>query len=453
VKYEDGTEVTAKDVKYAVERSLDKDVYPNGPTYFNDFLDLQGYEGPYKSKGKPDPAIETPDDHTIVFHLKTAFAGFDYFAQLPSTAGVPESKDNGVNYKKHVVASGPYMFDGNYEPGKKLNLKRNPNWDQATDPLRTALPDQIQVAIKVNAEDIDNRLISGDLDLDIAGTGVQPATQGKVLADQTLKKNTDTAETTRLWYTSINGDVAPLNNVHCRKAIEYATNHKSYQTAYGGEPGGQIAPSLLPPLVPGSTSADQYNFKGKPEGDLDAARSELQQCGQPNGFTTNISFRSERPKEKATAESLQSALGRVGIKLNLKGYPQGDYFKLYAGKPDFAKNNNLGLMITGWGADWTDGFGFLSQIVDSRVIRASGGNTNLTVKDPKVDSLIDQALTTTDNDARNHLWGQVDDQVMDDAYILPGTWAKVLLYRPTTLHNVFITNAYGMYDYAALSVK
>src|SRR5215831_6917742 len=40
VKFEDGTVVTSKDVKYAVERSLDKSTFPNGPTYFNDFLDL-----------------------------------------------------------------------------------------------------------------------------------------------------------------------------------------------------------------------------------------------------------------------------------------------------------------------------------------------------------------------------------------------------------------------------
>ena len=56
------------------------------PTYFNDFLDLQGYTTPYKDT---DPnklglkAIETPDDQTIVFHLKKPFSGFDYFALLP----------------------------------------------------------------------------------------------------------------------------------------------------------------------------------------------------------------------------------------------------------------------------------------------------------------------------------------------------------------------------------
>ena len=53
-------------------------------------------------------------------------------------------------------------------------------------------------------------------------------------------------------------------------------------------------------------------------------------------------------------------------------------------------------MVYGWGADWPDGYGFLAQIVDSRIIRATGGNTNLGVRDPEVDKLLDQAVQTTD---------------------------------------------------------
>jgi peptide/nickel transport system substrate-binding protein len=456
VKYEDGTEVTAQDVKYDVERSLDKETFPNGPTYFNDFLDLQGYTSPYKDS-TPDKlglkAIDTPDKYTLVFHLNKPFSGFDYFAQLPSTIPVPQAKDTGTNYKKHVMSSGPYMFDGDYQPGKILKLKRNPNWDQSTDPLRKALPDNIEVALGVNAEDIDNRLIAGDLDVDIAGTGVQPATQGRVLGDPNLKKNADSAAIARLWYTSINPDVAPLGNIHCRKAVEYATDHTGYLRAYGGAPGGDIATNLLPPMIPGAQKVDKYNFGSKNTGDLDSAKSELQQCGQPSGFSTNMSYRAERPKEKALAESLQQSLARVGIKLTLKSFPQGDYFKLYAGKPAYAKQNGLGLMANGWGADWPDGFGFLQQIADSRVIRESGGNTNLSVKIPDVDKMFDQALLTTDVSAREQIWAQIDARVMDEAVILPGVWAHGLLYRPPNLTNVFVTDAYGMYEYLALGVK
>ncbi len=451
VKFEDGTPVTSKDVKYAVERSLDKTTFPNGPTYFNDFLDLQGYTSPY-SDSDPNKlglkAIDTPDDQTIVFHLKTAFSGFDYFAQLPSTMPVQASKDTGTKYKEHVVSTGPYMFKTN-ELGKSFTMVRNPNWDQATDPNRKPLPDEIDVALNVNADDIDNRLQSGDLDVDIAGTGVQPAAQGKILADPTLKANTDDATVARLWYANINGDVAPLNNIHCRMAIEYAADKTGYQRSYGGATGGQIATNLMPPVIPGAQQFDDYASPNN-AGDVAKAKDQLTQCGQPNGFTTGLSYRAERPKEKATAESLQQSLAKAGITVQLKPYPTGDYFKLYAGKPDFAKTNNLGIMISGWGADWPDGFGFLAQITDSRTIRATGGNTNLSVKDPDVDSMIDKALQTTDTPAREGIWVDIDKKVMSDAFILPGIWAKGLLYHPPNLTNVYVSDGFQMYDYLAL---
>jgi peptide/nickel transport system substrate-binding protein len=453
IKFEDGTVITSKDVKYAVERSLDKDVFPDGPTYFNDQLDLQGYTSPYKDT---DPnklglkAIETPDDTTIVFHLKAPFADFDYFAQLPATIPVPAAKDTGSKYKEHVVSSGPYMFASN-DLGKDFTLVRNPNYDASTDPDtgRTSLPDKYVVDLNVNAADIDNRLLAGDLDLDITGNGLGAAAQGKVLGDPKLKANADSASIARTWFTVINPDVKPFDNIDCRKAVEYAVDKVGYQRAYGGATGGDVATSLLPPLIPGSKKIDLYEAAAKPDGDVAKAKDELKTCGQASGFSTNISYRAERPKEKAVAEEMQQSLQQVGIKLTIKPFPQGDYFKLYAGKPDFAKSNGLGLMVYGWGADWPDGYGFLDQIVDSRTIRAAG-NTNLGIKIPAVDAMLDKALTTTDQSAREKIWGDIDQAVMENASVLPGIWAKGLLYRPPNLTNMFVNNGFGMYDYTTL---
>ncbi len=305
------------------------------------------------------------------------------------------------------------------------------------------------VDLNVNAADIDNRLLAGDLDLDVVGNGLGAAAQGKVLADPKLKANADSASIPRTWFTVINSDVPPLDNIDCRKAVEYAVDKVGYQRSYGGATGGDIATSLLPPLIPGSKKIDLYEAAAKPNGDAAKAKDELKTCGQPSGFSTNISYRAERPKEKAVAEEMQQSLAQVGIKLTIKPYPQGDYFKLYAGKPDYAKSNGLGLMVYGWGADWPDGYGFLDQIVDSRTIRAAG-NTNLGIKIPAVDAMLDKALTTTDQAAREKIWGDIDQAVMENASVLPGIWAKGLLYRPPNMTNMFVNDGFGMFDYTTL---
>jgi peptide/nickel transport system substrate-binding protein len=455
VKFDDGTPVTSADVKYAILRSTDKQTFPNGPAYWEAILALpEGYKGPYKSPNmNTDSAIETPDNSTIVFHTTKPFAALDYVAAQPNTMPVPKAKDTGAKYRNSIVSSGPYKFE-DLQPGKSFNLVRNDQWDPATDPNRKALPDRIEVSLNVNADDIDNRIMSGDLDVDIVGTGVQPAAQSRVLQDPALKETADNPLSIRNWYTSISPTVAPLDNIECRKAIQYGMDRTAYQTAYGGQfAGGDLATTLLPPTIPGHMDFDLYPNGQDHKGDLEAAKKSLEACGQPNGFETNIGYRAERPKEKATAEAFQQALSRVGIKLTLRPFPQGDYFASYCGLPPYVVKNKLGLCINGWAADWPDGFGFLSQITDSRVIRATGGSSNISVRIPEVDQMLDTALSELDTNKRNQMWGEIDKRVMEEAVIYPGIYAKALLLRSKNATNIFVSDAQSMYDYVGMGAQ
>ena len=64
--------------------------------------------------------------------------------------------------------------------------------------------------------------------------------------------------------------------------------------------------------------------------------------------------------------------------------------------------------------------------------------------------MLDQALLTTDTAAREQIWQGIDRKVMEDAFVLPGVWARGLLYRPPNLTNVFISDGFQMYDYLPL---
>jgi peptide/nickel transport system substrate-binding protein len=344
------------------------------------------------------------------------------------------------------------MFDVN-ELGKRFTLKRNPNWDASTDQNRKALPDGYEVTLKASADDIDNQLLAGSLQVDVAGTGVQSAKLATVLNDPGNKARADNPNFSQLWYTSVISTVAPLDNIHCRRAIMYGMDRAGYQLAFGGAvAGGDLATTVLPPLIPGYQKFDLYPAGPDNKGDVGKAKDELAQCGRPNGFETSIGYREDRPKDKATAEAFQAALARVGIKLTLRGFPSGDYFAQFCGNPPFVRSNGIGLCTNGWQADRNDGFGFLSQIVDSRVIKETGGSSNMSVRIPEVDKILDQAIAETDKSKREQLWGQIDKRIMEEAVIYPGLYAKSLLVRGQGLTNVFVTQAYGMYDYLSIGV-
>ncbi|MER8118179.1 ABC transporter substrate-binding protein [Streptomyces sp. NPDC094031] len=451
LKYQDGSPITSKDVKYAVERSnFARDVLSLGPNYFQQYMkDGDKYKGPYKDKSaKGLASIETPDATTIVFHLNRAFQEFDYLVATPETAPVPQAKDDGVDYVKHIVSSGSYEIQS-YQEGKQVVLVPNKNWDPKTDPLRKQLASKIVVNLKINADTIDKDLQSGDATVDLAGTGVQASTQADVLKSADAKASTDNTYGGRLVYAAINTKVKPFDNVACRKAVEYAIDKVSVQTAMGGPIRGDIASTVLPPDITGYQKADAYTTPGN-QGDVAKAKDQLKTCGQKT-INTNITARSDRPGEVDAATAIINSLKKVGINATLKQYPQGKYFTDYAGVPSFDKKQNVGLMMMQWGADWPSGYGFLQQILNSKAISQSG-NTNLSqYTNKKVDDLLAQSIAEPDMAKRNALYAQIDQQAMNDAVLVPLTYFKVLLYRSPYATNVVSTAAFsGQYDYLNL---
>jgi peptide/nickel transport system substrate-binding protein len=63
------------------------------------------------------------------------------------------------------------------------------------------------------------------------------------------------------------------------------------------------------------------------------------------------------------------------------------------------------------------------------------------------------ALATASTTARTRIWSQIDRRVMSDAAILPGVYAKLLLYRNSHLTNVYVHRYYAMYDFASLGIS
>ncbi|GID31415.1 ABC transporter substrate-binding protein [Paractinoplanes brasiliensis] len=455
LKWDDGAPITSKDVKYGIQRVWATDVITGGPYYLPNVLDQgQNYKGPYKDTA-PDKlglkSVTTPDDQTIVFKLAKPYSDFLYLLAMPGSGPVPQKRDTGAQYGAKPAASGPYMFKS-IAPGKSAEWVRNPNWDQATDPIRKALPDAIKLTITTNADDLDNRLLAGTADLDVGQTGVQAAARTKLLTDNTLKANADAPNTGFLRFADMT-PVAPLNNIECRKAVIYAADPTSIQTARGGPfAGGDIGTSILPPNIAGSDeNYDPYNRKqGKPQ--LDKAKEALTKCGQPNGFNVTIAARNNRAAEVKTAEALQASLKAAGITAKIDQY-DGAQDSAIGGSPEIVKQRGYGIIITGWGADYPSGAGYMQPLADSRFITKNGNFNRSEIKDPAIDKLFDDAAGETDPAKAAEIYKQINQKIMEGAYVLPFVVDKALNYRNPRLTNAYVHESFGMLDFQALGVS
>ena len=454
VKFENGTTVTAQDVKYAIERTYDRSVLDNGPTYYQSLLTDPDYPGPYQDRAKNLmglTAIDTPNVTTLVFHLQFPYPDLPYVLAFPDTAPVLPGADKGGDYQLHPLSTGPYKFRS-YAPGQRLVLVPNPDWNPATDPNAKQLLSQIVLNLNVNQAVIDNGLLNGDIDVDAQGAGVGSSAQTRILSSLADKTNADNPLNGFARFMYINTKVAPLNNLHCREAVEYAADKTAIQTAWGGPADGRLASTVMPPVVVGYKPFDLYRALSQPGGDLAAARQQLALCGQPSGFSTNLSYRDDNPQETAAATALQAALGRVGIKVTLKGSATDSYYGSAAGVTAYVHSHGIGIAAGVWQGDWPNGYGFLDSLSAGNAISPTD-NTNISeLNDSVINNLFVQSSSVT-GAARTAIWSQIDEQILKDAAILPGIYQKTVLYRPPNLTNVYVQAYYGMYNYAVLGMS
>jgi len=454
VSYEDGKPVTSQDIKYAIERLYapgvlvaDQTVYLRCLLAECDERRLPSYRGPQTGHLS---SIETPDDRTILFKLRAPYAPFDYLMALSSTAPVPPSKDTSAAYQNRKLATGPFRI-ASYRPKQQITFERNPGWDPATDPIRRPLLDRIVVEIIPDLDKIDELLLAGGLDAR-ADSSLQPAFQAEALDDPELRKQVDNPLDGGVRYLVLSRSVAPLDNVHCRRAIAYAVDKQSYLTASGGAAAGIPAGTLTPPGLPGYEPGTNPLPNGADfTGDLDRARDELAECGKPNGFAVTMSYLDQKP-EPARARAVRDSLARVGIKVSLRKGDPGSYYTTIIGSPATVRRDRLGLASAGRSTQLPTTALFWREIAHGDSIRPMANPNIAELDSQSINRLIDRSLTVG-ADQWASVGRQTDEAVMDQVVYLPMLYTAKAYWRSPRMTNVYMTDFVGIYDWVNVGVS
>src|SRR5690349_12914299 len=448
--FEDGTPITAADVKYGIERSFAPEL-PGGAPYLRDWLQgAADYQGPYK---QPEgiKAIETPDDKTIVFKLSKAEGDFPYLATATQFAPVPKAKDTGTEYEKHPISSGPYQVES-YEPKKSLVLVRNTHWSTKIDELRYACPDRIQVTSGLDSAVINQRLVTGaggDANAVTTDAVVGPEQLTQLGTGSELDKRVTRGEFPSTTYLAFNTKKAPFDNPKVREALSYAINRTSVVNALGGSAVVGASTTFLPPQK--ALGYQPYDFF--PAGDTgapDKAKQALTEAGLSN-LTIDLAYENDDSEGigPKVASAIQEAFKQAGVTVKLNAIDAATYRDVI-GKPA----TQPGLVLTTWGADWPSGGPFLIPIFDGRQIITAGGNFNLAqYNDPAVNAEIDAINALTDPAAAAARWGALDAKIGKLALVIPLTYEKDVYLYGKNVKNAYADGWRGQLDVARISVK
>jgi len=429
-------EVTSKDVKYAFERAFTANVANEYTTYFSDIVGAPAKPGKFKAIS----GIETPDNHTLVIHLKRpSGVGVAAALVMPITAPVPEEyakkfdEKSPSTYNTHVVFTGPYMVKndsaGNltgYHAGTSIQLVRNPNWDPKTD-YKPAYLDSI--LMKTNASDLDvasRQTLQGS---NLMTEDPAPANVLK-LAVTRYKGQYVTIPSGGYRWLPMNTTLKPFDNINVRKAVIAVFDRNAVRQARGGPLVGDIATHFIPPGIAGFQQAGgqkgpNLDFLAHPEGDPALAASYMKKAGFPSGkYTGNQTYtivtENVNPG-KAQAVVAQAQFAKVGFKVQVRTVSQATMYTGFCQVPD---KKLLSCGDAAWFKDFNDPQSMLEPTFKGSAISLSGGNNNLAqLNDPKIDAAMTKAATLQGN-ARLQAWGDIDQMIVGDAPAVPLVWDK-----------------------------
>lgn len=284
-KFHDGTPVTAADVKASYTRILDEKTA--AATRAN-FLSIE--------------SIDTPDDHTVVFHLKQPDAPILTAMGDINAAIVPAAAISANTLGTKAIGSGPFKLQ-QWDPNSKEVLVANPDWaggKVAIDGIDiSVLPDETAILAALRAGKLDFALMN------------DPLVAQLVAKEPKLQLNREPGLSYHVL--QLNPSRKPMDELKVRQAISCAVDRKQVlDTSSLGE--GRVTGPLT---VPAYASDPATLFCYKP--DLAKARQLMKDAGLENGFSANvIAATGEPPTAASDAQVLQSQLAQIGIKLNIQ---------------------------------------------------------------------------------------------------------------------------------------
>jgi peptide/nickel transport system substrate-binding protein len=395
VKFHDGSPLKASDVVYSYDR-----LKTIGEGY--GYLVTADVE-----------SVKAVDDYTVEFKLKAPSALF-----LPSLVRLYVASEAIV--KKNAKAQGPYGDNGDY--GKEwlqthdagsgaykvkefpleqyLLMEKNTDWWGKFNPNA---PDEARFIGTTEAATVRTLMQNKELEISDQWQSFE--------AYQALEKmpGVKIAPLPSLssFYYMMNTKKAPLDDVHCRKAVSYAFD---YDQAVGLEwPGTKAMVGPVPATLAGHASNTPYKH------DLDKAKAELAQCKYANEldkYPIDVNWVSEVPDEEKYALLFQSNMADIGVKANVVKVP---WLSLVENTSKLETSPSIATIYVS--ADLPEAGLMLKQRYHSST--TGTWQQDEWLQDKKLDAAIDDALATLDDKERFAKYEAIQQQLID---IAPSVW-------------------------------
>lgn len=376
VKFHDGSDFTAEDVKFSIER-IPRVAGPNPTTIYVRRVKSVEIVDPLTIRVKTDgPAPNLPNDFIRLF-VVSHIAAKDY-------SDSAEKASEGFNSGKAAIGTGPYKFVS-WTPKEQLVLERfdgywggKEPWDKV---IRKELPnDAARVAqLKAGQVDLIARIPASDVPTLEQDSKLTVVRQDSVYLFNIAFDFRDKSPQ----ISAKDGSPLPKNpftDPKVREAFDLAIDRETI-TEIAMEGMGTVQSQLVTPNIFG------YNPDVKPtKSDVAKAKALLAEAGYPGGFKVTFSFTNDRlPGDKDAGTTIAQMLTTIGIQVEANAQPGAVYFPANT-------RGDYSLTMSGWGTLTGEANYTLSSLVHTNEPAKKLGAFNIRgYSNPVLDKLIEQA--------------------------------------------------------------
>lgn len=391
VKFHNGEDFSAEDVKYTFERML----WPETGAKNQDFIDpIKGSQAVMDGETKELEGLKIIDDYTVEMTLEQPFGPFlaslatpgvgIYHKETTEAAG----KDFGILPEK-LIGTGPYKMDKWILNDEKTVVRNDDYW--------RGTPHLGGISWKVVPDADTMRMMFESGELDLFDCDYAPTQITYFMNEPKYKDNIVVGNRVGIYYYTFNQNIEPFQDVRVRKAIQMGIDRQAILDAlFDGR--GDVLSGIMPPGLVGY-NPDLPEIKYDPEG----AKALLAEAGYPDGFEMTITQENNSPDTLSRNELVQAMLGEIGVKVNIEQVDEATWYAVRA-------EGELPMYTTSWSADYNDPDNFFYTFF-------APGNTekrSFNFKNEELSQRVVAARAITDNDERMKEYQALEKEIIQD---------------------------------------
>jgi peptide/nickel transport system substrate-binding protein len=284
VRFHNGRELKAADVKFVIERAMNPETKHPYPRYYEAIGD-----------------IVVKDDYTISFVLKTTTA--DFLINMARQGSVIYPREAVDTLKSEPIGTGPFKL-GAWVRGDHIVLVKNPEYHVKGLPKL----DRVTYRFIPDPNAALAALKSGDIDAAMFGLGPEHVPE----LQKDPRFSVVIGQTTNDVILALNNSRKPYSDVRVRRAMTYGVNKPEIlQGAMFGL--GRVLGTNVDPLNPYFV-----DLAGAMPNDPARAKKLLAEAGYPNGFETVLRVSPQYYYTVRTGEIIASQLQKIGVKVKIE---------------------------------------------------------------------------------------------------------------------------------------